>query len=93
MKPWHCYNSRSVRVLWVLEEMGPGLDWVRGIFFGDSVPSHFEPLLRKLIHKAHLKLERKYPIMIPWVADKVWLQQEKVCYVPRIQSQLYSRLP
>lgn len=26
MKLWHCYNSRSLRVLWALEEMG----WARG---------------------------------------------------------------
>jgi glutathione S-transferase len=26
MKLWHCYNSRSLRVLWALEEMG----WVLG---------------------------------------------------------------
>lgn len=42
MKLWHCYNSRSLRVLWTLEEMGVGCEV-------ETIP--FPP---RLLHKPFL---------------------------------------
>ncbi|WP_425406166.1 glutathione S-transferase family protein [Hwanghaeella sp.] len=60
MKLWHCYNSRSLRVLWALEEMG----WERGADYEvETIP--FPP---RALHKEFLDIN---PLgTVPYFVDR-----------------------